>query len=159
VSDGTAEISTGSGTTTISGGKAGDELVIDASKLAADSMLSQSGVADQVVSGLVGDISASGLSGELTVTTGDAVDGAISISTGSADSSITANGEGDTISIAAGAMDVDSTLALSGTAAFEASDLQANTDASGTSGEVTLSYGEVSGITPILWTVVRAPRV
>ncbi|MFN5697075.1 MAG: hypothetical protein ACK486_08605, partial [Cyanobacteriota bacterium] len=38
----------------------------------------------------------------------------------------------------------DSTLALSGTATFAATELEANTDASGTSGEVTLSYGAVS---------------
>ncbi|MFN5697428.1 MAG: hypothetical protein ACK486_10410, partial [Cyanobacteriota bacterium] len=74
VSDGAAEITTGSGTTTISGSMAGNQLVIDASKLDASATLSQSGAADQLVSGLVGDISASGLSGELTVTTGNAAD-------------------------------------------------------------------------------------
>ncbi|MFN5118595.1 MAG: beta strand repeat-containing protein, partial [Cyanobacteriota bacterium] len=144
VSDGAAEITTGSGTTTISGSMAGDQLVIDASMLDASATLSQSGAADQLVSGLVGDISASGLSGELTVTTGNAADDQISISTGSADSTISASGADDVVTIDAAAMDADSTLALSGTATFAATDLQANADASGTSGEVTLSYGAVS---------------
>ncbi|MFO0075749.1 MAG: beta strand repeat-containing protein [Cyanobacteriota bacterium] len=144
VSDGAAEITTGSGTTTISGTEAGDQLVIDASKLDASATLSQSGAADQLVSGLVGDISASGLSGELTVTTGNAADDQISISTGSADSTISASGAGDVVTIDAGSMDADSTLALSGTATFAATELEANTDASGTSGEVMLSYGAVS---------------
>jgi hypothetical protein len=144
VSDGVAEIKTGSGTTTISAKNAGDELMIDATLLDASSLLTQSGAGDQVVTGLVADISASTLTGELKVTTGDALDGKISISTGSANSSITAKGDGDTITINAGAMDADTTLAISGSARFDASDLQANTDASHTTAEVTLSYAAVS---------------
>ena len=52
-----------------------------------------------MVTGLVGDITAGSLTGALTVTTGDATDNTISITTGSAATSITDNFNTDTVTV------------------------------------------------------------
>ncbi|MFN5220140.1 MAG: beta strand repeat-containing protein, partial [Cyanobacteriota bacterium] len=145
VGDGVAEITLGSGSSSVSGSDAGDRLEIDASSLSEEVTLSSSGAADQVVSGVVGDISASGLSGELSLSTGDATDDAISISTGSNDTTISASGDGDVVSVNAEDMAAGTTLDLSGSAEFAITDVVADMDASGTSGDVSVSYGEVGG--------------
>jgi Ca2+-binding RTX toxin-like protein len=69
-----------------------------------------------VVTGLVGNIAASSLTGALTVTTGDATDNTIAITTGSAATSVTANGASDTVTINANALTTNS-LTLTGSAA------------------------------------------
>ena len=57
------------------------------------------------MTGLVGNIAAGSLTGALTVTTGDAADNSsISITTGSAATSITASGAGDTVTVNAAAL-------------------------------------------------------
>ena len=53
----------------------------------------------EVVTGLIGDITASSLTGALTVTTGDATDNTISITTGSAATSITDSFNTDTVTV------------------------------------------------------------
>ena len=52
-----------------------------------------------MVTGLVGNIKAGSLTGALTVTTGDATDNTIAITTGSAATSITDNFSTDTVTV------------------------------------------------------------
>ena len=97
-----------------------------------------------MVNNLVGDINAATLSGSLTVTTADAGDNGIAITTGSANTTITANGAADLLTVNADAMADDTSLDLNGSAAYTASNLEANTDASGTSGALNLTYSAIS---------------
>ena len=145
MTDNAATITTGSGATTVSGTTSGDTLTINAASLANDTTLTQSGAAQQVVTGLVGDINASALSGTLTVTTGNnSTDNDISIATGTANTTISANGSGDTIAVNADGMLDNTTLDINGSAAFTVSNLEANTDAAGSSGSLTLTYANVT---------------
>jgi hypothetical protein len=142
--DNTISITIGSGATTITGGAGGDTLSIDAALALENSNLTLAGSSNEVVTNLVGDISATYLSGSLTVTTGDADDDGISITTGIANTTINASGDDDTITVNADAMADNTTLTLSGSAGQSVSNLQANTNASGTSGTVTLNYKDVA---------------
>jgi hypothetical protein len=145
VADNAATITTGSGATTVSGDTSGDTLTINAASLANNTALIESGAAQQVVNNLVGDISASALTGTLTVTTGDNTnDNTISITTGTANTTITASGSGDTITVNADAMADNTTLDINGSSTFTVSNLEANTDAAGTSGTVSLAYTDVA---------------
>ena len=56
------------------------------------------------MTGLVGNITAGSLTGALTVTTGDAADNTIAITTGSAATSITDNFSSDTVTVNATAL-------------------------------------------------------
>jgi Ca2+-binding RTX toxin-like protein len=91
-------------------------VTVNAATLAENTTLTLAGSAAEVVSGLVGNITASSLTGALTVTTGDATDNTIAITTGSAATSITANGASDTVTVNAAALTAN-TLTLSGSAA------------------------------------------
>ena len=145
VTDNAASITTGSGATTVSATTSADTLTTNANNLANDTTLTQSGAAQQVVTGLVGDISATALSGTLTVTTGDnSTDNDISITTGSANTTITASGSGDTITVNADALADNTTLDINGSATFTVTNLEANTDAAGSSGTVNLAYGDIA---------------
>ena len=64
-------------------------MTVNATSLAQNTALTLTGSAAEVVTGLVGDIAAGSLTGTLNVTTGDATDNGISITTGSAATSIT----------------------------------------------------------------------
>ena len=63
-------------------------MTVTATALAQNTALTLTGSAAEVVTGLVGDITAGSLTGTLTVTTGNAADNGISITTGSAATSI-----------------------------------------------------------------------
>jgi hypothetical protein len=144
VTDNAATISTGSGATTVSGSSSDDTLTINASSLANNTTLTESGTAKQVVTGLVGDISATGLTGSLTVTTGNNTsDNGISITTGTADTTITASGSGDTITVNADQMADNTTLDINGTATYAVTNLEANTDAAGSSGALNITYSNI----------------
>ena len=65
---------------------------VNAASLSQNTALTLTGSAAEVVTGLVGDITANSLTGTLTVTTGDAADNGIAITTGSAATSISATG-------------------------------------------------------------------
>jgi Ca2+-binding RTX toxin-like protein len=93
-----------------------DIVTVNANALAQNTVLTLTGSAAEVVTGLVGDIAAGSLTGALTVTTGDAADNGISITTGSAATSITDNFNTDTLTINATAIAAN-TLTLSGSAA------------------------------------------
>jgi hypothetical protein len=119
-------------------------LTINAASLANNTALTESGAAKQVVTNLVGDISATALTGTLSVTTGDASDNSISITTGTANTTITASGTGDTITVNADAMADNTTLDINGSSTYTVSNLEANTDAAGTTGTVSLAYTDVA---------------
>ena len=89
-SAGFVNVTTGSGATSITDSN-GVTLNVDATALANNTVLTLVGSAAEVVSGLIGNITASSLTGALTVTTGDATDNTIAITTGSAATSITDN--------------------------------------------------------------------
>ena len=69
------------------------------------------------MTGLIGNISAGSLTGALTVTTGDATDNTISITTGSAATSIAASGASDVVTVTATALAQNTALTLIGSAA------------------------------------------
>ena len=94
-----------------------DVITVNASALGQNTTLTLVGSAAETVTGLVGDIAAGSLSGALTVTTGNAGDDGISIATGSAATSITANGGSDVITVNASALGQNTTLTLVGSAA------------------------------------------
>ena len=79
------------------------------------------------------------------MTTGDnSTDNGISITTGTANTTITASGTGDTITVNADAMADNTTLDINGSSTYTVSNLEANTDAAGTSGTVSLAYTDVT---------------
>ena len=81
-------VRTGNDATSITNSN-GVTLTVDATALAQNAVLTLSGSAAETVTGLVGDINAASLTGTLNVTTGDASDNGIAITTGSAATSIT----------------------------------------------------------------------
>ena len=62
--------------------------MVDATALANNTALTLAGSATEVVTGLIGNINAASLTGALSVTTGDATDNTIAITTGSGATSI-----------------------------------------------------------------------
>ena len=108
-------IATGSGATTIAANGVNDTITVNATTLVNNMALTLSGSAAEVVTGLVGNIAASGLTGTLNVTTADnTVDNGISITTGSAATTINASGTGDTVTVVASALGAGTALTLSG---------------------------------------------
>ena len=110
-------ITTGSGATSITASGGSDVISVNATTLGENVALTLVGSAAETVTGLVGDIAAGSLTGALTVTTGDAADDGISIITGSAATSVTANGASDTVTIGATALAQNINLTLAGSAA------------------------------------------
>ena len=109
-------ITTGSAATSITDSFNTDTVTVNATALANNTALTLVGSAAEVVTGLIGDITAGSLTGALTVTTGDATDNTISITTGSAATSITDSFNTDTVTVNATALTAN-TLTLSGSAA------------------------------------------
>ena len=107
-------ITTGSGATSITASGASDTVTVDATTLAKNTALTLAGSAAEVVTGLVGNITASALTGTLSVTTGDATDNTIAITTGSAATSITDNFSSDTVTVNATALAQNTALTLLG---------------------------------------------
>jgi Ca2+-binding RTX toxin-like protein len=140
--DNAITITTGSASTQVTANGAGDTITVNATQLAQASTLTLIGSAAFVVTGLVGDLDASALTGTLTVTAGDAGDNAITITTGSASTQITANGAGDTITVDAAALADDINVTLTGSAAFVVTGLVGNLDASALTGTLTVTTGD-----------------
>jgi Ca2+-binding RTX toxin-like protein len=138
-------ITLGAGAATIDGGAAGDTINVDADALAASSTLTLEGESDFSITGLAGNLTATGLLGALSVTTADADDDEIAIATGEADTDITANTTGDTIVVDATALSANATLTLEGAAAFTVTGLAGNLDASLASGAVSVVAVGVEG--------------
>ena len=103
-SDNNFAITTGSGTTSISASGNSDVVTVNAAALAENATLTLSGSAAEAVTGLVGNLNVSALTGALNVTTGDATDNSFAITIGSGATSITANGANDTVTINAAAL-------------------------------------------------------
>ena len=89
-------------------------MTVNATALANNIALTLVGSAAEVVTGLIGNITAGTLTGALTVTTGDATDNTISITTGSAATSITDNFNTDTVTVNATALAQNTALTLGG---------------------------------------------
>ena len=79
-------------------------MTVNATALAQNTVLTLAGAAAETVTGLVGNINAGSMTGALSVTTGNAVDDNIAITTGSGATSITANGASDTVTVNATAL-------------------------------------------------------
>jgi hypothetical protein len=137
-------VTTGSGATTITASASSDTVTTDATKLGQNTLLSLFGAARQVVTNLIGNITGTSLTGTLDVTAANADDNGISITTGSNDTTITSSGAGDTITVDADVMADNTTLDLNGSATYTVSNLEANTDAAGSSGALTVGYSNVS---------------
>ena len=110
---GIANVTTGSGATSIIDSN-GVALNVDATALAQNTALTLSGSAAETVTGLVGNIAAGSLTGALTVTTGNAADNGIAITTGSGTTSITASGASDVVTVNATALAENTALTLAG---------------------------------------------
>jgi len=130
-------------------GQAINETYIDASFMAAASTLSLLGdnaevLVDRVASGAIIDASGNGvtpLTGAMEVIT---LDGAtdVDILTGTAITSVTS----DNGSVDIDATELSATMTLVGSSEFVVTDLETNLIASATSGDVTISTGEITGV-------------
>ena len=107
-------------------------------------MLTLVGSAAEVVSGLIGNITASSLTGALTVTTGDATDNTIAITTGSAATSITDSFNTDTVTVTATALAQNTALTLSGSAAEVVTGLVGDINAGSLTGALTVTTGNAA---------------
>ena len=151
--DDTIDITTGAGNTTIDGnsvaatGSALDTVTVHAAAMLESSTLTLSGNDNFVVDGLVGDLNANPtsaaplttLSGSLEITTGDAADDTIDITTGAGNTTIDGNSVAasgsalDTVTVHAAAMLESSTLTLSGNDNFVVDGLVGDLNANPTS--------------------------
>ena len=139
-SAGLVNVSTGSGATSITNSN-GVTLNIDTTALANNTVLTLVGSSAEVVSGLIGNITASSLTGALTVTTGDATDNTIAITTGSAATSITDNFNTDTVTVTATTLAQNTALTLAGSAAEVVTGLVGDIVAGSLTGALTVTTG------------------
>lgn len=118
-------------------------LNVNAAALAENTLLTLAGNTAKVVTGLVGNLQASG---QTSVTTGNALDNGISITTGSAVTSITANGAGDQILTNAAALADNITLTLIGSADETVTGLIGDIVASDMTGALNVTTGTVDAL-------------
>ena len=97
-----------------------------------------------MVTGLIGNIAAGSLTGALTVTTGDATDNTISITTGSAATSITDSFNTDTVTVTATALAQNTALTLIGSAAEVVTGLVGDIAAGSLTGALTVTTGNAA---------------
>ena len=112
--DNAISITTGSAATSITDSFNTDTVTVTATALANNTVLTLLGSAAEVVTGLIGNITASSLTGALTVTTGDATDNTIAITTGSAATSITDSFNTDRVTVTATALAQNTALSWRG---------------------------------------------
>ncbi|MEB3332516.1 MAG: hypothetical protein VKI83_08500 [Synechococcaceae cyanobacterium] len=144
---GIATVVSGTGNTTVNTTLAGYDLTVDAASLADSASLTLSGSAssnDFTVNSLIGTVLAAGTSGSLSITTGDAADNAIGVTTGSGATTITAGSSSDSLSVNADALLDNTTLAINGSATYSVTNLEGNLDASGASGSLSVTYSNVT---------------
>jgi len=133
--DNTIAISTGSLAATVTGVGGDDTIGIVADQLGQNTVMTLSGVSEVTVSGLVGDINAAQLTdGTLDVSTGNAGDNGIAITTGDKATSITGTAANDTVSVDATALDNNTSLTLSGQSTQVVTALTGDVNASGLTG-------------------------
>lgn len=117
----------------------GAEVAVVASQLADDARLTLTGSTAYTVTGLMGDVDASGTTGLLNVITGDnAGDGTIGVTTGSATATIRGSDASDTVNVDATALLSEGTLTLQGGAAFVVTGLSGSLDARDVLGNLTV---------------------
>ena len=135
---GLVNVITGTGATSVTDSN-GVTLNVEATALAQNTALTLAGSAAEVVTGLVGDVAAGSLTGALTVTTGDATDNGISITTGSAATSITDTFNTDTVTVTATALAQNTALTLAGSAAEVVTGLVGDIAAGSLAGALTVT--------------------
>ena len=129
---------TGNDNTTINT-SAGGDVTVNATELADAKLLTLNGAAAATVTGLIGDVDASGLTGTLDVTTADNSDAdAIAIELGSGQSTIDAY-INDVVTIDAELQDDDDVLRLAGDGGFVVNNQQGDIDAGAGTGTLTAS--------------------
>ena len=142
-SAGIVNVITGTGATSVTDSN-GITLNVNAAALANNIALTLIGSAAEVVTGLIGNVTAGSLTGALTVTTGDATDNTISITTGSAATSITDSFNTDTVTVNATALAQNTALTLSGSAAETVTGLVGNIAAGSLTGALTVTTGNAA---------------
>ena len=135
-------ITTGSAATSITDSFNTDTVTVTATALAQNTALTLAGSAAEVVTGLVGDIAAGSLTGTLNVTTGNATDNGISITTGSAATSISASGGSDIVTVNAALLAQNTSLTLTGSAAEVVTGLVGDIAAGSLTGALTVTTGD-----------------
>jgi hypothetical protein len=139
---GVATINTGTGATTVNSTATGYDLTVNAANLADSQNLTLSGSAntnDFTVTNLTGSVLAGNTSGTLSVTTGDAIDNAIGVTTGTGATTITADGGGDTVTTDATRLGQNTLLSLFGAARQVVTNLVGNLTGSNLSGSLNVS--------------------
>jgi hypothetical protein len=142
-SAGLVNVITGNGATSITDSN-GVTLHVDTTALANNTALTLVGSSAEVVTGLIGNITANTLTGALTVTTGDATDNTIAITTGSAATSITDNFNTDTVTVTATALAQNTALTLTGSAAEVVTGLVGDIAAGLLTGALTVTTGNAA---------------
>jgi Ca2+-binding RTX toxin-like protein len=140
-------ITTGSGATSITDNFSTDTVTVNASALGNNAVLTLGGAANDVVTGLIGDVSATGLTGSLTVTMAqNNVDHGISIHTGAGTTSITDNFSTDTVTVIG--TSGPNTINMSGAANFLVTGARGADTLTGGSGHNTYVYTATTDSTP-----------
>ncbi|MCF8516628.1 MAG: hypothetical protein K9G72_20020 [Rhodobacteraceae bacterium] len=117
VSDDQIDINTGLAATTISGADGSDFIYVTADQMANNETLTLNGLAEVSIDGIVADVDASNLDGDLFVyVTDNGDDNGVSIQTGSADTTVDGASATDTITVDATEMLDFRTLTLDGLA-------------------------------------------
>ena len=129
-------------TFTITASASSDTVTTDATKLGQNTLLSFFGAAKQIVTNLVGNLTGASLTGTLNVSTADAGDEAISITTGTAATTIAGSSASDTISTDAALLAQDTTLTLSGSSKEVVTNLVGDISATGLTGTLTVTAGD-----------------
>ena len=140
---GLVNVTTGTGATSITDSN-GVTLNVDATALANNIVLTLVGSAAEVVSGLIGNITASSLTGTLNVTTGDATDNTIAITTGSAATSITDSFNSDTVTVTATALAQNTALTPGRSAAEVVTGLVGDIAAGSLTGTLNVTTGNAA---------------
>ncbi len=132
-------VKTGTENTTVSGGSS---VTVEAAELTDNNTLTLTGAAAATVTGLIGDVDASGSSGTLDITTSATTANAVTVTTGTGDTTIDAAASGDTVTVAAGNLADDTgdtaSLSLSGDGSFIVNALEGNVTATAGSGDLTV---------------------
>jgi Ca2+-binding RTX toxin-like protein len=140
-------ITTGSAATAVNATTPFDLVTINATALAQNTLLTLTSVANASITviGLTGDIDASGMSGVLTVATGDAADNGITITTGTGSVAIVAGVPivtTDTVTVHASLLANNSQLTLSGPINFAVDGLAGDLVAIGLTGTLNVTTAD-----------------
>ena len=140
----TIAITTGSAATSITDNFSSDTVTVNATALAQNTLLTLSGSAAETVTGLVGDLNAGSLTGALSVTTGDASDNGIAITTGSGATSISCERQQRFRDGQCNRTGGEPTLTLSGAAAETVTGLVGNLSAGSLTGALNVTTGNAT---------------